>query len=260
VNQETVLRNEWGVRTFGYTSLVVEPADGRIPPMTPEGLSRRANRDAGTFGPGPFNDFEDFTLYDRCITRGIVGSVLPVVYGNGNRIMQAPGQVIISYEMVHDTRIVPFDRRPHPGRNVHLYLGDARGHWEGQTLVIETTNFTDRTSISENGTGPRHSEALRLVERITRTDADVLDYRVTIDDPRTYTRPWTMALSLTSPRGYELLPYECHEGNHGLPNILSAERAEDRAIEADAKRGIVRPRRQLLNNATGPAAEGAEQR
>jgi len=176
----------------------------------------------------------------------------------GNRIVQAPGYVAISYEMVHDTRIVPLDGRPHAGGGLHLYLGDPRGHWEGQTLVIETTNFGDRTSISENGNGTRHSTALRLIERLTRVQSDIIDYRVTIDDPKTYTKPWTMVLSLTSRRGYELLPYECHEGNHGLPNILSAERAEDRAIAADASRGIERSRRRLLNNPTGPAAEGAE--
>src|SRR6185295_10370410 len=139
------------------------------------------------------------------------------------------------------------------GPRLQLYLGASRGRWEGQTRVIETTNFTDRTSVAENSNGLRHSAAMRLTERFTRVEADILDYRVTIDDPRTYTRPWTMALSLTSPRGYELLPYECHEGNHGLPNILSAERAEDRAIAADARRGIERSRRRLLNNPTGPA-------
>jgi len=251
-------RNDLRSRTFRQTSLVVDPPDGRIPPLTDEAEARITNRDRGSFGQGPFDGPEDFSLFDRCITRGVVGSILPVIYGNGNRLVQAPGYVAISYEMVHDTRIVPLDGRPHAGPGLHLYLGDPRGHWEGQTLVIETTNFGDRTSISENGNGMRHSAALRLVERLTRVQSDIIDYRVTIDDSKTYTRPWTMALSLTSPRGYELLPYECHEGNHGLPNILSAERAEDRAIEADARRGIERLRRRLLNNPTGPAAEGTE--
>jgi hypothetical protein len=251
-------RNDLRSRTFRQTSLVVDPPDGKIPPLTPEGEARITTRDRGSFGQGPFDGPEDFSLFDRCMTRGVVGSILPVIYGNGNRIVQAPGYVAISYEMVHDTRIVPLDGRRHAGRGLHLYLGDSRGHWEGQTLVIETTNFSDQTSISENGNGPRHSAALRLVERITRAQSDILDYRVTIDDPQTYTKPWTMMLSLTSPRGYEILPYECHEGNHGLPNILSAERAEDRAIDADAKRGIARSRRRPLNNPAGPAAEGAE--
>ncbi len=251
-------RNDLRSRTFRQTSLVVDPPDGKMPALTPEAEARRTSRDRGTFGGGPFDGPEDFSLFDRCITRGVVGSILPVIYGNGNRIVQAPGYVAVSYEMVHDTRIVPLDGRPHAGRGMRLYLGDARGRWEGQTLVIETTNFTDRTSISENGNGLRHSTRLRLTERLTRVDADVLQYRVTIDDPSTYTRPWTMMLMLTSPRGYELLPYECHEGNHGLPNILSAERAEDQAIEADARRGILRARRPIPNNPDTPAAEGAE--
>jgi hypothetical protein len=250
-------RNDLRSRTFRQTSLVVDPPDGKIPPLTPEAESRATPRDRGSFGQGPFDGPEDFSLFDRCITRGVVGSVLPVIYGNGHYIVQAPGYVAISYEMVHDTRIIPLDGRPHPGAGLRLYLGDARGRWDGNTLVVETTNFTDRTSISENGNGLRHSAALRLIERITRVDRDVLEYRVTIDDPKTYARPWTMALSLTSPRGFELLPYECHEGNHGLRNILSAARAEERAAEEDARRGIQRPRR-VRNVGTGPAAEGAE--
>src|SRR5688572_24685915 len=112
VNQETILRNEFGVRTFGYTSFVVDPPNGQMPAMTPAGRARAANRDAGTFGPGPFDTFEDFTLYDRCITRGVVGSILPVLYGNGVRILQTPNEVVLSYEMVHDTRVIPVDGRP----------------------------------------------------------------------------------------------------------------------------------------------------
>lgn len=251
-------RNDLRTRTFRQTSLVIDPPDGRIPALTAEAAARVTPRDRGSFGQGPFDGPEDFSLFDRCITRGVVGSILPVIYGNGNHIVQTPGAVAISYEMVHDTRIVPLDGRPHVGRHLRLYLGDSRGHWEGNTLVIETTNFTDRTSISENGNGLRHSDALRLTERITRLDADILDYRVTTDDPRTYTRPWTMVLSLTSPRGFELLPYECHEGNHGLRNILSAERAEDRAVEADARRGVFRARGRRVVNPNAPAAEGFE--
>jgi hypothetical protein len=251
-------RNDLRTRTFRATSLVVDPADGKIPALTTEAAGRARSRDRGSFGAGPFDGPEDFSLFDRCVTRGVVGSILPVIYGNGNRIVQTPGAVAVSYEMVHDTRLVPLDGRPHIGRGLHLYLGDPRGHWEGETLVVETANFTDKTSISENGNGLRHSDALRMVERLTRVDVDILDYRVTIDDPKTYVRPWTMVLSLTSPRGYELLPYDCHEGNYGLPNILKAERAEDRAVEADARSGVYRERRHLATNPNAPAAEGAE--
>ena len=145
--RETFLRNEWGIRTFGYSSLVVDPPNGRVPAMTPAGLARAADRDRGTFGPGPFDKFEDFTLYDRCITRGVLGSTLPVIYGNGMRIVQNPSSVAISYEMIHDTRIIPLDRRPHLDDNIRQWMGNARGHWEGDTLVVETRNFTDQTSI-----------------------------------------------------------------------------------------------------------------
>jgi hypothetical protein len=251
-------RTDLRTRTFRATSLVVDPSDGKIPALTAGAASRATSRDRGSFGAGPFDGPEDFSLFDRCITRGVVGSILPVIYGNGNRIVQTPGVVAISYEMVHDTRLVALDGRPHVGRGLQLYLGDSRGHWEGNTLVIQTTNFTDRTSISENGNGLRHSDALRLTERVTRVDADILDYRVTVDDPGTYLRPWTMELSLTSPRGYELLPYDCHEGNYGLPNMLKAERTEDRALEADARRGVFRERRRLVTNPNAPAAEGSE--
>ena len=110
-------------------------------------------------------------MYDRCITRGIVGSVLPVVYGNGNRIIQAPGQVVISYEMVHDTRVIYTDGRPHVGKGIRQLLGDSRGHWEGNTLVVETTNLTDKTSIGLNGNGLRHSTDMVMTERITRVGA-----------------------------------------------------------------------------------------
>jgi hypothetical protein len=233
----------WLSKSFRQTSLVVEPADGKIPPMTSEAERRRASRDQGTFGDGPFDRPEDFTLYDRCITRGIVGSVLPVVYGNGNRIFQTPGQVVITYEMIHDTRVIPLDGRPHLSTKLRQYLGDSRGHWEGNTLVVETTNLTEHTSIGGNGNGPRHSADLKLTERFTRTDRDVLRYEVTIDDSRTYARPWKISLPLTSPHGYTLLPYDCHEGNYAIRNALSAERVEDKALEEDAKNGAVRARR-----------------
>ena len=233
----------WLNKSFRQSSLIVEPADGRIPPLTSRAQMRRAPRDQGTFGDGPFESPEDFTLYDRCVTRGIVGSILPVVYGNGNRIFQTPGQVVITYEMVHDTRVIPLDGRPHVSQKIRQYLGDSRGHWEGNTLVVETTNLTDQTSIGANGNGLRHSAGMKLIERFTRTDRDVLRYEVTIDDPQTYVRPWKISLPLTSPAGFHLLPYECHEGNYAMFNALSAERAEDNALADDAKKGVVRERR-----------------
>jgi hypothetical protein len=230
-------RNDVGTRTFRQTSLVVDPPDGKIPALTPEGQKRSAARIRGSFGEGPFHSTEDFTLYDRCITRGVVGSLGPAIYGNGVTIVQSPGEVAISYEMVHDTRIISLDDRPRVSQR--QWLGSARGGWEGDTLVIETTGFTDRTAIQ----GVRHSESLRLTERISRVDDQTLDYQVTIEDPVIYTKPWTMVLQLTQPPGFKMFAYECHEGNHGLRNILSAERAEDKALADDLQKGIIRPRK-----------------
>jgi hypothetical protein len=250
-NATGAFRNDGAYKTRSYrqTSLVIEPADGRTPAFTADAQKRAAPRDRGSFGEGPFNTPEDFTLYDRCITRGIVGSIMPVVYGNGNRIVQAPGMVVISYEMVHDTRVIYTDGRPPLTSNVRQYLGDSRGRWEGNTLVIETSNFTDRTSIGGgNGNGLRHSADMKITERITRIDKDELRYEVRVDDPKTYTKPFTISLPLTSPPDYELLPYECHEGNYMLPHSLSAEREEDAAIEADLKKGIVRKRKSIQQN------------
>ena len=250
-NAVSIFRNDdaWKTKSYRQTSLVIEPDTGRTPAFTGEAQKRAAPRDRGSFGEGPFNSPEDFTLYDRCITRGIVGSIMPVVYGNGNRIVQAPGLVVLSYEMVHDTRVIYTDGRPHLTSNIRQYLGDARGHWEGNTLVVETTNFTNRTSIGGgNGNGLRHSADLKITERITRTDTDELRYEVHVDDPVTYTKPFTISLPLSSPPGYELLPYECHEGNYMLPHSLSAEREEDAAIAADLKKGIVRKRKSIQQN------------
>ncbi len=241
-----------GQTTFRLTSLMVSPANGRMPAITPFGESRRAPRDRGSFGEGPFNTFEDFTLYDRCITRGIVGSVMPVPYGNGNVILQTPDQFVISYEMIHDTRIVPVDGRHHLASSIRQYLGDSRGGWQGDTLVIETTNFTDRTGVQGgNGNGLRHSEGMRLTEHFTRIADSVMLYDMTIDDPKTYTKSWTVAIPLISPPGFKPLPYECHEGNGAIKYIMSAERAEDRALEEDLKKGIVRKRRPVQGNIDG---------
>jgi hypothetical protein len=259
-NRSGGFRNDTGTRTFRQTSLVIDPPDGKIPAFTPYAESRRASRDRGSFGEGPFDSTRDFTLYDRCITRGVVGSILPVIYGNGNRISQSPGLVTITYEMIHDTRVIPLDGRPHLNGRIRQYLGDARGHFEGYTLVVETTNFTDQTSIGGNGNGPRHSDALKLTERFTRLDAQTIEYAVTVDDPKTYVQPFTMLLDLTTGRDNAVLPYECHEGNYMLRNTLSAERTEDRALEADAKNGIVRARRPVQGNFNQPAAAPAEER
>jgi len=254
LNAIGTFRGDYARRSFRQTSLIVDPPDGRTPAFTPAAEKRRAPRDRGTFGDGPFNTPEDFTMYDRCITRGIVGSVLRVVYGNGNRITQAPGMVAISYEMVHDTRVLYTDGRPHVSPSIKQLLGDSRARWEGDELVVETTNLTDKTSIGLNGNGLRHSDKMTITERFKRVAADVIQYQMTIDDPVTYVRPFTLSLPLTPLEGNILLPYDCHEGNLALMQSLSAERAEDRALEEDLKRGVVRPRRPVQDG--NPQANG----
>jgi hypothetical protein len=251
-------RQDFARRAFWQTSLIVDPPDGRMPAYTPEGMSRPMPR--GTYGNGPLDSYTDFSTYERCITRGIAGSTLRVVYGNGQRIVQAPGVVAISYEMIHDTRLLYTDGRPHLNQAIRQYLGDSRAHWEGDELVVETTNLTDRTAIGLNGNGNRHSTQMKLTERYKRVADDILQYQLTVDDPVTYERPFTISLPLTPLDGGKLLPYDCHEGNYALLQSLSAERAEDRALEADRLKGIIRPRRPVqdgLGVGGQPISEGA---
>jgi hypothetical protein len=169
--------------------------------------------------------------------------VLRVIYGNGNRIVQAPGMVAISYEMIHDTRVFYTDGRPHIGQAIRQYLGDSRARWDGDVLVVETTNLTDKTSIGPNGNGLRHSDRMKITEQFRRVADDVLQYQITVDDPVTYGRPFTLSLPLTPLEGGALLPYECHEGNYAIRQSLGAERAEDNAVADDLARGVIRPRR-----------------
>jgi hypothetical protein len=223
--------DHWGESASGpvrQTSFVVEPADGRIPAVTPDAQKRAAGRDTGSFGAGPFNRPEDFTNFDRCISRGVVGSMLPRPYGNGLDIVQAPGYVAIRYEMIHEPRVIPLGNQPRVGAAIKQYMGDSRGRWEGDTLVVETTNITDQMSIGFNGNGLRHSDQMRLVERFRRVNPTTIEWEVTIDDPKTYTKPFKMALPIVSRPGYQVFEYACHEGNYGLPNILSGARATER--------------------------------
>ena len=231
-------RNEEGTRDFSYTSMVIDPPDGRVPPTTP--AARARPRQGGSFGVGPWNQVQDFSLYDRCISRGAIGSIMPAVYGNGARIIQAPNAVVITYEMIHDTRVIPLDSKPSVlGPNVQLWMGDSRGRWEGDTLVVESSNFTDRTAVG----GATHSTQLRMTERFTRIDPEMIDYEITVNDPLTFTRPWTMRLTLTSQPDYEIYEYACHEGNHAMRNILSAERAYEKAAAEAKEKGLPPPER-----------------
>jgi hypothetical protein len=214
-------------RPSRQASLIVDPPDGRLPPMTDDG-ARRAKAWPSTNPTVGYARAQDFNVYDRCITRGVLGSALPNIYSSGMEIMQAPGLVVIRHEMVHETRIVPLDGRPRLPPAIRSYMGDARGRWEGATLVVETNNFNGLTgSLGRNGNGNPTSTALRLVERFTRRDADTLDYSVVVDDSQTWTRPWTIAFTLTRDPEYKIFEYACHEGNYAIANILRGFRAEE---------------------------------
>jgi len=229
---------ETGTRTFGYTSYIVEPADGRMPALTEEGSERRAARRTGQAN-GPFYTTEDFSYYDRCISRGVTGSILPSLYGDAVRIVQTPTEVALSYEMLHDTRIIPLDNRPPADAGVRQYMGSSVGYWDGDTLVVETTNFTDELTV---GRMP-HSEDLKLTERFTRIDPQMIDYRVTVDDPRTFEAPWTFRLTLTTQPNYEVLEYSCHEGNFFVANALRGEQVYQQRVAAARANGDPIPER-----------------
>ena len=236
----TAFLAERGVRSFRFTSLVVDPPNGRVPALTPEGQKRNDETQARRRSrPG---SWEDRSLYDRCLTRGVVGSILPVIYGNGLEIHQTPNDVVIRYEMIHETRIIPLDAKPRLSEAIKMYMGDARGRFEGETLVVETQNMIGRTAIGNNGNGPPLTTSARLVERFTRVADDRIDYSVTVTDPQTYTAPFTIAFPITPQPDYQVLPYECHEGNRALANILSAARAEDRAIAEARAKGLPEPK------------------
>jgi hypothetical protein len=220
--------------------LIADPPDGRIPPMTPEaqrrlgppdpfldsgiqGILNARQRTGSSFDDGPFNGLEDFTLWERCITRGLPGAMMPHILGNSYQIVQAPGVVVIRYELIHDARVIPLDGRPHVSKAIQLEMGDARGRWEGDTLVVETTNFKDRSTYRN-----ANAATLHLIERFTPTAPDRIEWAVTVDDRTMWTRPWTFAMPLTMNDREPLFEFACHEGNYAVPNILGAARAGER--------------------------------
>lgn len=225
---------EVGSRTHRQTSLVVEPANGRIPARTPAAEQRMATF-AKAVNPLLPLSWEDRSLFERCISRGAL-AVLPTLYGNGLRIIQGPNVVAINHEMIHETRIIPLDGRP-LGDALHGYMGYATGKWDGETLVIESSGYTNKTALG----GTRHTDKLRVVERLTRTAEDTITYEATVTDPDTWTAPWKVSVPLTTQAGYEVFPYECHEGNNALRNMLSAARAEEKVIEEYVKKGLPPP-------------------
>jgi hypothetical protein len=211
--------------------LVVDPPDGRIPPLVPEARRRAAQRAEARKGRGEADSYEDRSYFDRCISRGIPGSMMPAIYGNSYDITQSPDSVSIRYEMINEARIIPLTGAPHVSQTIRSYMGDARGRFEGDTLVVETTNFNGRLPYRGS------SDRLRLVERFTPVSPTIVEWSVTFDDPATWERPWTFAMNLTKV-GAEQQPFEyaCHEGNYAMFNLLSIARAEE-AAAAKAKQG-----------------------
>jgi hypothetical protein len=207
--------------------LVTDPPDGVIPAPTAEATARNAERARLRGGRGPADSPEDRSLYDRCITRGVPGSMMPAIYGNSYEIIQSPGWVAIRYEMIHETRLIPLDARPHVKSGIQSYMGDARGHFEGNTLVVETTNFKPVSAYRGA------SDHLTLVERFTPKAARTVEWSVTAEDSHTWARPWTIAMNLTKDATQPIFEYGCHEGNYGLRDILSGARADD-AVAAKA--------------------------
>lgn len=207
------------------TSLIVDPRDGRVPPLTPEAARRAAAR-AEARQLHPFDGPEDRSLDDRCIVRRTAGPpMLPAGYNNNYQIVQSPDSIAILIEMIHDVRIIPLNPRPHVSSRIRQLLGDSRGRWEGRTLVVETTNFSDRTNFRGSG------EQLRVTERFTRTDDSTLLYQFTVEDPESFTRPWSGELPMKKVDG-PLFEYACHEGNLSMENMLSAARVEEQAARA----------------------------
>ena len=211
------------------TSLIVDPPDGRLPALTPK--AQQKADDFTTRWLAPPATWEDMSLYDRCITRGLPGVMIPGFYNHNYLILQTPSYVVLQIEMIHDTRVIPLDERQHLHPHVPQWLGDSRGHWEDDTMVVETTNFTDK-SEQRTFMGPffltlSTGADLRLIERFTRIDAETMDYRFTVTDPTVYTQPWTAATPMRRTDD-SLFEYACHEGNYGLRNILAGARAQER--------------------------------
>ena len=207
-------------------SMVVAPPDGRVPVL--KWAEEKRDYDLAHIPDAP----EHETPWVRCITRGYPAGMFPAGYNNAYRIIQIPGHVVIAFEMIHETRIIPIDGRPRLGDGIRQWNGEPRGRWEGNTLVVESTNYNDKGSIATSAATGRmrgipQTAAMRVVERFTRVDADTIDYTVTIEDPKVYAAPWTVALPLNRDDSYQFYEYSCHEGNYALPNALSFGRKRD---------------------------------
>jgi len=216
------------------TSLVVDPPDGRIPPLVPlppEREKARAARAAANtrFNAGLPDTYIDMSLPVRCVIRTDLVPYLPTIYNNNFQIFQSPGYVVIGPEMIHSARIIPLDRRPHLNKNLKQWLGDSRGYWEGNTLVVETTNFrNDDGAVYQNA----NAETFRITERFTRVDAKTVNYEFRIEDPKTWTKPWTAVIPWTKVDPEEqMYEYACHEDNYDIVHFLTGARAREKRGE-----------------------------
>ena len=207
------------------TSLIIDPTEGRIPPLSREGQARMTAERAERSTRGPSNSpdtYEDLTPWTRCISRGWNG--IGSWYSSNYQIFQSPEYVVVFQELIHEARIIPLDGRPHLPNTITQWMGDSRGHWEGSTLVVETMNFDPKTSYQ----GSR--DTLHLIERYTRVDENTIDYQFTVDDPQTFTRPWTVSRPMTQITDrVSIFEYACHEGNYAMEGILAGARAEEKA-------------------------------
>ena len=207
-------------------SMVVDPPDGRVPVM--KWAEDRRDYDLEHIPDAP----EHETPWVRCITRGHPAGMFPAGYNNAYQIIQIPGYVVIAFEMIHETRIIPIDGRPRLNERIRQWNGEPRGRWDGNTLVVESTNYNSKSSIATSAATGRirgipQTDAMHVVERFTRVDENTIDYSVTITDPKVYTKPWTVRLPLNRDDSYQMFEYSCQEGNYALPNALSYGRKRD---------------------------------
>ena len=201
--------------------LVIEPEDGRVPPLTQAARDRAAARQAARKGRGPSDSYTDRSLYDRCVSRGVPDIMRPIIYGASYDITQAPGYVVIRHEMIHDARVIPLDGRPKLSPVIRQYMGDSRGWWDGDTLVVETTNIHEAMNYRGASSG------LTVTERFTPVGPNVISWTARMEDPTTWDRPWAIRMPLKRDDTQPIFEYACHEGNRGLENILRAARADE---------------------------------
>src|SRR5690606_19167107 len=219
------------------TSLIVEPANGRVPPLT-DAAGRKAESMTSSWSDIPFEGVEDFNALDRCITRGLPASMFPFMYNSGIQIIQSPGYVVIRLELIHEARIVPLDGRPPLAAEIRQWMGESRGRFEGDTLVIETTNFNGQSPMLIVGPGGNTfptSTSLKIVERLTRVAPDTIDYEIGVEDPEMLTGPWKAAFPWKLDREFKIFEYACHEGNTLIPSLINATRASQTEAGAPAQ-------------------------